>query len=134
MRVSQRGVRSDEGRGGGETVLVAEAMGRALAPTPFVWTTAVTLPLVGAVASPEAGAHWLPLIARGEITATVALTEPGWRDPFGVPALPAAGSPTARLSGRKHAVPFAAHADLLLVVASGWTIVAVASAGPSPVS
>jgi alkylation response protein AidB-like acyl-CoA dehydrogenase len=109
-----------------ETVLVAEAMGRALAPCPFVSTAAVTLPLVGAVASPETRARWLPRIATGEITATVALAEPGWRDPYGEPALPP-GNPTARLTGRKHAVPFAAHADLLVVVASGWTILAVES-------
>jgi alkylation response protein AidB-like acyl-CoA dehydrogenase len=62
--------------------------------------------------------------------ASLALVEPGWRDEWGTVAMQAhAEGDTARLSGIKLFVPFAPHADLLLVAArngdAGTCLVAV---------
>jgi alkylation response protein AidB-like acyl-CoA dehydrogenase len=108
-----------------ETMLVSEAMGRVLLPSPFVVTTAMAVPLLHALATAEQQARWLPRLGRGELLATVALAEPGWRDLFGAPQLARSGEPPARLTGQKRFVPFAAHADLLLVVAADAQVVAV---------
>ena len=119
----------EEGRGGGlsflETALLAEAMGRALLPSPFVVTTVMAVPLVEALAGAGERTRWLGRLGNGELVATVALVEDGWTDPFGVPRLAVSGAGAPRLSGRKRFVPFAAHADLVFVVAADEQVMAV---------
>jgi len=105
-----------------ETILVLEEMGRALLPSPFLPTAVLCGPLILALGS-EAQRRWLPRIAAGEMVATLALVEPGWRDPWGTPALAADGG--GRLTGRKLFVPFAPDADLLLVAAAGPSLIAL---------
>src|SRR2546427_4625862 len=109
-----------------ETILVLEEMGRALLPSPFLPTAVLCGPLILALGS-EAQRRWLARIAAGEMVATLALAEPGWRDPWGTPALAADGG---RLTGRKLFVPFAPEADLLLVAAAGPSLVALERGAP----
>jgi alkylation response protein AidB-like acyl-CoA dehydrogenase len=105
-----------------ETVLVAEEMGRALFPSPFVPTVAVAVPLLQALGSESQRRRWLPQIAAGEAIATVALVEPGWRSVWAEPAL---APHDGRLTGRKTFVPFAPEADLVLVATAGPSIALV---------
>ena len=101
-----------------EAALLLEQMGRVLLPSPFL-TSCVLAPLLLRAVGDRS---WLPGIASGEVVATMALVEPGWRDEWAAPALSVADG---RLSGRKHFVPFAAAADVLLVVTRGPALVAV---------
>jgi alkylation response protein AidB-like acyl-CoA dehydrogenase len=108
------------GQGFLETALVLEAMGRALCPSPFLASAVLAAPLLLELGSEAQRDRWLPRLAAGEAVASLALAEPGWRDPHGEPALALRGegaSPT--LHGAKLFVPFAAQADLLLVSAAG---------------
>ena len=101
-----------------EAVLLLEQMGRVLLPSPYLETAAVVAPLILALGSEEQRRRWLPSLATGESVATLALVEPGWRaenGAIGVSILSTAEG--FRLRGTKALVPFAAHADLLLVAA-----------------
>ena len=106
--------------GSGQTLLdvalLLEEMGRVLLPSPFLPTVVVAAPLLAGLADREQQRRWLPRLAGGELVATLALAEPGWRDEWEDVALQArADGDGLRLSGRKCFVPWAAHADLLLV-------------------
>jgi alkylation response protein AidB-like acyl-CoA dehydrogenase len=94
-----------------EAALAAEALGRAVAPTPFLGS-AVLAPLaltLGGSAGQKAA--WLPKLASGEATAGAAISEPiaGARDGAGVTAQ------DGRLSGRALFALDADGADLLIV-------------------
>jgi len=110
------GLMIDEAHGGLglgllEAALAAEALGAAVAPTPFLGA-AVLAPLalkLGGTA--EQQGKWLPKLAAGEAAAGVAIAEPiaGARDGAGVEAR------DRRLNGRTLFVLDAARADLLIV-------------------
>jgi len=94
-----------------DLALVAEELGYAATPGPFLGTA------MAAIALAEGGddrmqEHWLPAIASGEVVATVALGEEGseW-DPTRFQTRVAGG----KLTGRKPLVPSAQVADVLLV-------------------
>ena len=94
-----------------EAMLATEALGRAVAPTPFLGS-AVLAPLALQLAgSAEQKALWLPKLAAGEATAGVAISEPiaGAREGAGVTA--SAG----RLTGQALFALDAPGADLLIV-------------------
>jgi alkylation response protein AidB-like acyl-CoA dehydrogenase len=94
-----------------EAALAAQALGRAVAPTPFLGS-AVLAPLALMIAgSPEQQSRWLPRLAAGELTAGVAINEPvaGARDGAGVTA------EEGRLNGRTLFAIGATGADLLIV-------------------
>ena len=94
-----------------EAMLAAEALGRVVAPTPFL-SSAVLAPLALKLAgSPEQQAHWLPKLASGEVTAGLAISEAvaGARDGAGVTA----GG--GRLTGKTLFALDAIRADLLIV-------------------
>ena len=94
-----------------EAAIAAEALGRAVAPTPFLGS-AVLAPLALTLAgSPEQQALWLPRLAAGQATAGVAISEPiaGARDGAGVSA--AAGL----ITGKALFAIDAVDADLLVV-------------------
>jgi len=94
-----------------EAALAAEALGRVVAPTPFLGS-AVLAPLALRLAgSPEQQARWLPKLAAGEAVAGVAISEPiaGARDDSGVTAK------DGRLSGKALFALDAPGADLLIV-------------------
>jgi alkylation response protein AidB-like acyl-CoA dehydrogenase len=102
-----------------DTVLVAEELGRALLPSPFVPTVAMAAPVLD-------GARQRAL-AAGELVATVAVAEPGWRGLRGHPTLALVDG---RLSGRKCFVPFAAEADVLVVAVRGPALAVVTRGAP----
>ena len=94
-----------------EAALAAEALGRSVAPTPFLGS-AVLAPLalkLGGTA--EQQARWLPRLAAGQAIAGVAISEPvaGARDGAGVMAR------DGRLTGKALFVLDASGADLLVV-------------------
>ena len=94
-----------------EAMLAAEALGRVVAPTPFLGS-AVLAPLALQIAgTAEQKARWLPKLAAGEATAGVAISEAvaGARDGAGVTA------ESGRLTGKALFALDAPGADLLIV-------------------
>jgi len=112
---------SEYGGGGGsflDLVILLEEMGRSLVPGPFVPTVVYGgLPILAAGTEEQKG-KFLPGIAKGELTLTLALTEPSARfDAAGVEARAVPDGNDFRVSGTKLFVPYAHVADLLLLVA-----------------
>src|SRR6266581_1118791 len=105
---------SGAGAGHLELCVIAEEMGRALAPVPFsstVYLAAEALLLAGSEAQKR---KWLPAIASGEAIGTLALFEgKGNPSPQGI-KLAASGN---ALSGVKKPVPDGAIADFAVVAA-----------------
>src|SRR3979490_2336952 len=102
------------GAGHLELCVIAEEMGRALAPVPFsstVYLAAEALMLAGSEAQKQ---KWLPKIASGEAIGTLALFEgKGNPSPAGIKLSASGGS----LNGVKKPVPDGAIADLAIVAA-----------------
>ncbi len=99
-----------------ELAIVLEALGRSLAPVPFLPT------MIAACALQEVGSEsqrreWLPRIAAGETVATLAITETRGTEEPGDLALAATADGGWTLRGSKLFVPDADIADLLVVVA-----------------
>src|ERR1700720_4780343 len=97
-----------------ELCVIAEEMGRALAPVPFsstVYLAAEAILLAGSDAQKQ---KWLPLIASGGAIGTLALFEgKGNPSPQGIKLSASGGS----LSGVKKPVPDGAIADFVIVAA-----------------
>src|SRR3982075_1933829 len=102
------------GAGHLELCVIAEEMGRALAPVPFsstVYLAAEALMLAGSDAQKQ---KWLPKIASGEAVGTLALFEgKGNPSPKSIKLSAAGGS----LNGVKKPVPDGAIADFAIVAA-----------------
>jgi alkylation response protein AidB-like acyl-CoA dehydrogenase len=96
--------------------VLAEEMGRVLAPIPFsssIYLAAEAIMLAG---SPQQKAAWLPKLTSGEVIGTLALAEgPGRATPKRLRATFRGGM----LSGEKLPVPDGAAADMAIVVAQG---------------
>jgi alkylation response protein AidB-like acyl-CoA dehydrogenase len=111
----------DGGMGAGpvEVAIVAEEMGRVLAPEPFIETVVLAGGLVAAVGTAEQKGEILGGIAEGTTIAVFAHAEPGTRwtpTATGVTATQSGDGWT--LSGVKEPVPSGARADLLVVSAA----------------
>lgn len=115
------------GAGRLELCVVAEELGRALAPVPYsstVYLAAELLMLAGSDAQKKA---WLPKIASGEAIGTLALVE-GIGDPTPRSIMTAAAG--GKISGTKTLVPDGGIADFAVVVArEGLFIVDLEGAG-----
>src|SRR5258708_10839031 len=102
------------GAGHLELCVIAEEMGRALAPVPFsstVYLAAEALLLAGSAAQKQ---KWLPLIASGAAIGTLALFEgKGNPSPSNIKLAASGGS----LNGVKKPVPDGAIADFVIVAA-----------------
>src|SRR6202051_4868977 len=102
------------GAGHLELCVIAEEMGRALAPVPFsstVYLAAEALLLAGSDAQKQ---KWLPLIASGEAIGTLALFEgQGNPSPAGIKLSASGGN----LNGIKKPVPDGVIADFVVVAA-----------------
>jgi alkylation response protein AidB-like acyl-CoA dehydrogenase len=106
------------GYGPVELGIVLEEMGRVLVPAPFLATVALAGQALTASDDPEAQARWLPGIADGSLTATVAFTgEHGGGPLASVTARATPDGADWRVSGTAMFVVDGATADLLLVVA-----------------
>ncbi len=96
-----------------DLALVAEELGYAAAPGPFLGCAMATVAL-NEGGAPALQDRWLPRLAAGEAVATVA-----WGEEHGewTPAALQAHAAGGRLSGRKLMVPSATIADLFIVAA-----------------
>jgi alkylation response protein AidB-like acyl-CoA dehydrogenase len=101
------------GYGPVELGIVLEETGRALLPGPFFATVALAGQALNA-AGGEAAARWLPSIAEGTLTATIALSE---EQGFTLHDLATTAAADGALTGTKMFVIDGASADLLLVAA-----------------
>lgn len=94
--------------------VIAEEMGRALSPLPFSSSVYLATEAILMYGTPAQQAHWLPKLAAGDVTGTVAVAEtngPIAPDAFRCHAV------DGYLSGTKIAVPDAALASLAIVAA-----------------
>lgn len=109
-----------------DLALVAEVLGARAAPTPFLGHVLAGLAIAWG-GSEAQRARYLPALASGELLATVAFDEVGAWQPEQWRLTEEGG----RLNGHKQRVPFAEHADLLVVGlgGSGLGLVDRASAG-----
>jgi alkylation response protein AidB-like acyl-CoA dehydrogenase len=110
----------DGGMGAGpvEVAIVAEEIGRVLAPEPFIETVVLAGGLVAAVGTPEQKGEILGAISEGTTVAVFAHAEPGTRwspTAQGVTATQSGDGWT--LTGVKEPVPSGARADILVVSA-----------------
>jgi alkylation response protein AidB-like acyl-CoA dehydrogenase len=104
------------GGGGLELMVAMESFGRALFASPYLWTVALAAPLLAGAG--KAGDELLAGIAEGKTIATVALTEPQSRyDLHDVETRARRSGAGYLISGVKHAVPYAAAADCLVIPA-----------------
>lgn len=123
-----------DGFGSAELGVVLEEMGAALAPTPFFATVALAARALLESGDKDACARYLPGIAAGETTATLAASEGGasW-DPALISTRARLDGGGWRLTGEKSFVIDGATADLLLVVArttAGPTLFAAERGAP----
>ena len=103
------------GLGPMELCVIAEEVGRAVAPIPFFSSICLAAEAILLAGSEAQKARWLPKLASGEVVATLAWTEgPGAPRTTGL----ATRLTDHRLSGSKSPVPDAAIAQIGVVVAS----------------
>lgn len=119
------------GLGALELVLAAEAMGRVLAPVPFVVSTCGAADLILREGSTGQKAQWLPGMATGGIVATLAFAEAA--GPFDAARM-ATRWADGKLHGTKVAVPDGLGADMAVVACATpdgprWAIVDLDQAG-----
>ena len=108
------------GLGAVEIAVLQEELGRSLACTPFFATVCMAANALRRAGTDEQQAAWLPGIASGEVTATLAwVGHPRRWDAQGVGATWALEADGYRLRGSLLAVVDGATADLLLVCARG---------------
>jgi alkylation response protein AidB-like acyl-CoA dehydrogenase len=107
------------GMGFVELAIVVEELGRATAPGPFLATATQFAPAIRELGDDDARGRFLPAVAAGRITGTLAIAEGGrWHaSAVRATATPAAGGWT--LGGRKEAVLHGAVVDEVVVVARG---------------
>jgi alkylation response protein AidB-like acyl-CoA dehydrogenase len=95
-------------------VLLGE-LGRVAAPGPFLFSAVLATQAIVLAGSRSQKQEWLPKLAHGQATATVALLEESDRlDPPGVRARARRLGADYRISGTKLFVPYANTADLLI--------------------
>ena len=97
-----------------ELCVIAEELGRALAPTPFSSTVYLAAELLMLAGTDEQKARWLPKIASGELIATVALAE---NQAGTARIMPTATVDGRGLNGVKHPVCDGDSAQLILLSA-----------------
>ncbi|SOD98448.1 acyl-CoA dehydrogenase family protein [Blastococcus haudaquaticus] len=110
----------DGGMGAGpvEVAIVAEEIGRVLAPEPFIETVVLAGGLISAVGSAEQKGELLAGISEGTTIAVFAHAEPGTRWTPAAEAVTATQSGDGwTLTGVKEPVPSGARADVLVVSA-----------------
>lgn len=121
------------GAGYGELCVIAEELGRVVAPVPFSSSIAIAAELLLHAGTEAQKQRWLPLLASGRTIATLALAErPGRVTAASIQAVAEGG----RLSGCKLPVPDGDIAHLAIVVAreggaAGPAGAAGAAASPS---
>ena len=106
------------GLGPVELAVVAEELGRVLAPVPFLATAAQFVPAVRAAGTPEQRRRFLGAVAAGGLVGTLAVAEaPGGVDVARLAATATAVDGGWRLQGTKRDVLDAGRADEIVVAA-----------------
>jgi alkylation response protein AidB-like acyl-CoA dehydrogenase len=105
------------GMGPQEVALLMEAFGRGLVTSPYLATVLLGAGVVAAAGSPTQQAEILPAVAEGRIKLSLAFAEDDRQDPAMIAARAEPDGSSYILSGVKTAVPYAAAADRILVVA-----------------
>jgi alkylation response protein AidB-like acyl-CoA dehydrogenase len=105
-----------------ELALLAEEVGRALAPIPLSSSAYLATEALLLAGTPDQKERYLPRLARGELIATLAVQER--RDRVGGADL-ATRFASGRLDGVKAPVPDGDVADLAVVVANGGSLLAL---------
>ena len=101
-----------------EVCILAEEMGRALAPAPWFSTVALAGECIAVAGNEPDKSRWLPEIAAGRLRSTLALIEEGGRmAPEGIAATAEPSGDGFVLSGTKALVPDAESCDLFIVAA-----------------
>jgi alkylation response protein AidB-like acyl-CoA dehydrogenase len=132
------------GLGAIEIALLAEELGRALAPGPLFATITQYVPVVRALASPEQAVALLTPVAHGEVSGTVAVAEgTGATDPAATTVVASPRGDGWALHGAKHTVFEPAAGGTAVVVARvegteaddgvGAFVVPLAECGVEPV-
>lgn len=102
-----------------ESVLVAEELGRSVVPCPLLATSTQFAPAVRELGDDAAAARFLPLVADGARTGTLAVAETGRWAPDAVRATARPDGDRWVLDGAKSAVMDGATADEIIVIARG---------------
>jgi alkylation response protein AidB-like acyl-CoA dehydrogenase len=102
-----------------ELAIVAEQLGARVTPGPFLATASQFAPAVRELGDDAARSRFLPLVAGGEITGTLAVAEGGRWDPAAIQAAATREGDSWRLSGRKDAVVHGGAVDEIAVVVAG---------------
>lgn len=97
-----------------ELCVIAEELGRSLAPTPFASSVYLATEAILQFGSEAQKSHWLPKLAAGEVIGTLALAEGAKQPTARNLATTVSGS---TVSGTKLPVPDGDIADLIIVVA-----------------
>lgn len=107
------------GAGAVEVGIVAQELGRVIAPEPFLTTVVLAGGLVAAAGSAEQKSEILEALSSGESVVSFAHAEPGsrWQDTASGVTATASGEDWT-LSGVKEPVPHGARADVLVVSAA----------------
>ena len=106
------------GLGAVELVLVAEELGRALAPGPLLTTMTQFVPVVSELGSPEQIVAWLGPVAAGESSGTLAIADAtGCVDPAMTTAIATPSSAGFTITGTKHLVMEPAATGSIVVIA-----------------
>lgn len=114
------------GLGAVELALIAEELGRTLAPIPWFETAVLAATAIAQSGSDDQKSALLGPIARGGTIATLAMRDEAGRPiPDGIGPVIVKDGGDWRLSGRAHFVPYGAVADLLVIAARapgsrGW--------------
>jgi len=110
-----------------ELALVAEVLGHAAVPGPFLGHALATL-AVALGGSEAQRSAWLPSLASGQRLGTVAFAEPGHEEGWRPEGWTAKADGAA--NGAKAFVPAAAHADLFVVGVAGGGLAVVERGAP----
>lgn len=106
------------GMGSLESVIVAEELGRALVPSPYLVSCIVAGSILAGAGTDEQRSSWLPRIATGEGIVTLAWHEAAASDgPAGIHLTVREEGGDLVLDGTKVVVPFALASSALLVLA-----------------
>ncbi|RKE39159.1 alkylation response protein AidB-like acyl-CoA dehydrogenase [Paraburkholderia sp. BL23I1N1] len=123
-----------------ETMIVMEALGRALVLEPYLSTAVLGACLIGEAGTEAQKERWLPELAAGRLKTALAALEPGAR--FDLSNITTTASPSDKgfiVDGRKGVVLHGDSADLLLVSArtsgaqtdtAGITLLAIDATAP----
>jgi alkylation response protein AidB-like acyl-CoA dehydrogenase len=105
------------GLGALDTAILLGELGRAAAPGTFLFSAVLATTAIVRAGDRRQKQDWLPKLASGERTATIAILEESDRlDPAGIRARAKRSRSGYRLSGKKLFVPYAASVDWLIVV------------------